>query len=441
MARKKNVAASKRGRPAAVKTDTRETNNKVVTAVTENMRVVGTVLHDKAANKLVTVREVSEDIKNAAAETDLLPENHGKISPSTRGSSSGLGLFVTRGGKTIRVMHRASTPAGRDALLKYAHDNNITLADNDKSMLVTAAEAASESLSPIEDRFEFMGTVFTMVASGIGYGGIVSGPGGVGKSFSAHKKLRELGYLPATLTSASQFTEARKLLKQGKKDEAAALFADFKISIDIVAAGAVMENPSQKIYFTLKNRITPNELYNALYAARYDLTLFDDVAELLEDMDCVTCLMCATDDTGPRIMSSVKFRSEKDTTPSSFEYKGTILILTNLKFRDPKTGKPLIHPPLLDRFQPVNLSMTELEKITHIGNVLGDDAGMQGFINAQKPGLRKVLTPEIVRKGLEHMKENLAVIDSVSFRVLVGTLSFVAMGNMKAATMSLRRGC
>jgi hypothetical protein len=174
----------------------------------------------------------------------------------------------------------------------------------------------------IHKRFDFIKSTVLMVADGVQNSCIIAGSGGLGKSFTVLKTLKEDG------------------------------FDDWSHDTDL----DLSEFPGEKIFRVIKGYSTARGLYNTLYNNRSSLTIFDDCCAVLKDTVGLNLLKSCLDSNETRIVSWNKSVSLNDSIPTSFEFKGQIIFITNLSIDD-------LDQALKSRSMTIDVTMTIDEKI------------------------------------------------------------------------------
>jgi len=182
---------------------------------------------------------------------------------------------------------------------------------------------------PINERFGFVQNVVEMVATKQTPSVIITGEGGLGKSFTVIKALEAAGLKDMTQVMAES---------------------------DI---GAVIM--TSKCFSVIKGFSTAKALFRVLYENRNSVVVFDDCDSIQKDPDAVNILKGALDSFDRRI---VTWNSElRDTTlPRTFEFKGGIIFISNLT-------PDRLDQALKTRSMCIDLSMTpdqKLERMEHI---------------------------------------------------------------------------
>lgn len=168
----------------------------------------------------------------------------------------------------------------------------------------------------IDSKFQFLSQLTSMVAQGKTESLIVTGQGGLGKTYTVTKTLeREI--------------EAKNL----------------------------------KRYITIKGYMTPRGLYNKLYDYRKSLILFDDCDSVLENKITRNILKTALDSYDNREISWESQMRPGDEYPNKFKFKGQVIFISNKKRKS-------IDQAMISRAMLVDLTMTTEEKLERMASVL-----------------------------------------------------------------------
>jgi hypothetical protein len=178
-----------------------------------------------------------------------------------------------------------------------------------------AAAPVSSSYN-VNQRFTFLENLVDMVVSGASNSMLVTGPGGLGKTFTVMKRLALAG------------------LKE------------------------------EEDYVVIRGFSTPKSMYRALYENSAKLVIFDDCDSVLDHQVSLNILKGALDSYSARFISWLTERPD-DTLPDTFEFRGSVIFISNQNLSD-------ISQPLLSRSLFVDLSMTAAEKVERIAAILAD---------------------------------------------------------------------
>jgi len=198
-----------------------------------------------------------------------------------------------------------------------------------------AKESDQEIIERLRERFTILDDMTKAVKSGTVRAMIVSGPPGVGKSFGVEAVLQKDGLFDT--------------------------LAERKPKYEIV-----------------KGAMSALGLYSKLYefAAEKNVVVFDDCDQILLDELSLNILKGALDSSAKRWIAwntdSRMLRSEG--IPDRFEFKGSAIFITNIKFEHVKSKKLRSHLDALEsRCHYIDLQMdTQREKMLRINQIVGD---------------------------------------------------------------------
>ena len=195
-----------------------------------------------------------------------------------------------------------------------------------------------ESRFTINERFGFVTDMVAMLAAGAQASVVVTGPGGLGKSFTVTKALTECG------------------------------FNDISV-LDDFAVGTILK--SAKTFRVIKGYSTPKGLYRTLYENKDGVIVFDDCDSVLKDPVSLNLLKGALDSYSRRIISWRADIRDED-LPTSFEFKGRVIFISNL-------SSSSIDQAIITRSMAVDLSMTNKQKIERMQHLLSTGEFMPEF--------------------------------------------------------------
>jgi hypothetical protein len=200
----------------------------------------------------------------------------------------------------------------------------------------TREESDEEVIERLRERFDMLEDMTRATKKGDVRAMIVSGPPGVGKSFGVEKVL-------------------------GKHDLIADIAGDSKL----------------KKYEVVKGAMSAIGLYCKLYkyADKDNVIVFDDCDSIFADELSLNILKAALDSKKTRRIhwNTDSFKLRNEGVPDSFEFKGSAIFITNLKF-DKAKGKVREHLMALEsRCHYVDLTIdTEREKMLRIQQIVRD---------------------------------------------------------------------
>src|SRR6056300_475925 len=225
-------------------------------------------------------------------------------------------------------------------------DRNIKIAVPNEHAYETAAagakvtkreESDEETIERMRERFDMLEEMTKATKKGDVRAMIVSGPPGVGKSFGVEKVL-------------------------GKHDLLADIAGDSKL----------------KKYEVVKGAMSAIGLYVKLYkyADKDNVIVFDDCDSIFADELSLNILKAALDSKKTRRIhwNTDSFKLRNEGVPDSFEFKGSAIFITNIKFDNVKSKKLRDHLEALEsRCHYIDLTIdTEREKMLRIKQIVGD---------------------------------------------------------------------
>jgi hypothetical protein len=174
----------------------------------------------------------------------------------------------------------------------------------------------------INQRFSFVEKLITMVASGVQPSAVITGQGGLGKTYTVTKTLVNAGY----------------------KD--ASTLADFQV-------GQVVQR--SKLFVTVKGYSTAKGLFRTLFENNGSVIVFDDCDSVLKDPVALNLLKGALDSYGKRIISWNADMKDED-LPRSFDFTGKVVFISNKAQNE-------IDQAIRSRSMMIDLAMTLDQKI------------------------------------------------------------------------------
>ena len=208
--------------------------------------------------------------------------------------------------------------------------NGFRLTKNRIALMKNEAQTkAQASRFDINTRFGFLHDAVTMVATGDQASCIITGEGGLGKSYSVMKAL----------------------IGAGLKD----------ITDPEFGVGAT---PNRKAFRVVKGFVTPKSLYTTMYENRNGTLVLDDMDGALKLPESLGLLKAGLDSMGRRIIT---WRSDREDgeVPSAFEYKGKIVFITNIPYA-------AIDQAILSRSLVIDVSMSLTEIIDRMRAIIKD---------------------------------------------------------------------
>ena len=259
--------------------------------------------------------------------------------------------------------------AGRDACrIKITNQDQITEVEGDAGKELVETE--DQAIDRIAERFSILEEMTGATLDGIVRGMVVTGPPGVGKTFGVEQIL--------------------------EKDS---LF-------DVMA-----DRPLRHTF--VKGAMSAIGLYSTLYkySDSKSIVVLDDCDSILFNEDALNILKAALDSGKKRKISwnSDSHFLRREGVPDTFEFKGSVIFITNLKFDKVKGNKIKDHlEAILSRCHYLDLTMdTARDKILRIKQIARDG----GLFDTK--GLSKEQEVEII----DFMVENQKKLREVSLRM------------------------
>jgi hypothetical protein len=201
----------------------------------------------------------------------------------------------------------------------------------DISVAVAAAVEKSNKYD-INTRFGFVEKLVTMVASGVQPSAVITGEGGLGKTYTVTKTLESHGY----------------------KDISD--LADFQV-------GSIVN--TRKCFTMIKGYSTAKGLYRTLFENNKSIIVFDDCDAVLKDPVALNLLKGALDSYGKRIISWNADMKDDD-LPRSFEFTGRVIFISNM-------AQEKIDQAIRSRSMMIDLSMSLDQKIDRMEFIAKSD--------------------------------------------------------------------
>ena len=232
----------------------------------------------------------------------------------------------------------------------------------------------------INDRFTFTDQLVKMVAKGQTASCVVTGEGGLGKSFTVIKALRDAG-----LRDVSE-----------------------------LPIGEVI--PPRGCFRVVKGFSTAKGLYRILFENQNSIIVFDDCDSILKDPDALNLLKGALDSYDKRYITWNTSIND-DGLPRSFEFKGGVVFVSNM-------AADKISQAIRSRAMNVDLSMTTDQKIERMETIMRSDEFMYDV-----PMPFKIESLELIRKNKD-------VASEISLRTLINVTKIRNSGNSNWASLA-----
>lgn len=226
----------------------------------------------------------------------------------------------------------------------------------------------------INDRFTFTEQLVSMVATGQTASCVITGEGGLGKTYSVLKALKQSG-----LKDISELPIGTSL------------FGD------------------RKYFRVVKGFSTAKGLYRILFENQSGILVFDDCDSILKDPDATNLLKGALDSYDKRWITW-NTSIVDDGLPRSFEFKGGVIFISNM-------DQERISQAIRSRAMNVDLSMTVDQKLERMETIMQSNEFLPAI-----PLLYK-------RDALRVIMENKDIANEISLRTLINVTKIRNSGN------------
>lgn len=285
--------------------------------------------------------------------------------------------FNKSSNKFTCVINGNKFSTGKQDYIEYMY-KKITGEKKTFEQIAGEKKAATSEKFNINERFEFVEGLVNMIASGLTPSAVITGEGGLGKTYTVNKTL----------------------VASGLKD------------LSDVGALEVASTINRRNSFTsVKGYSTPKGLYRTLYENKDSVIVFDDCDSILKDPVALNLLKSALDSYGKRIISwNAEGFGRDDELPRSFEFKGRVIFISNL-------AQDKIDQAIRSRSMMVDLSMTEDQKIERMEVIAQSEEFMPEF------------TTEFKKDALDLIRDLKQDAKEISLRTLISVTKIRASGN------------
>jgi len=242
-----------------------------------------------------------------------------------------------------------------------------------KETPAAAVMSAAAAEFAINDRFEFTEQLVTMVATGQTASAIITGEGGLGKSYTVTKALKAAG---------------------------------LKDISDLLPGTVVAQRTAFRV---VKGFSTAKGLYRMLFENKNSVIVLDDCDSVLKDPDALNLLKGALDSYDKRIISW-NTNVADDGLPRSFQFTGGVIFISNMS-----TDK--ISQAIRSRSMNVDLSMTTDQKLERMETIM------------YAPEFMPEVATSLKVDAFETIKEYKSIAKEISLRTLINVTKIRASGN------------
>jgi hypothetical protein len=268
---------------------------------------------------------------------------------------------------------------------------------------VTGIQISDEAGSPIEqvspdfdinERFGFLEELITLVIDGEAKSLVVSGEGGIGKTFTVMDVLK----------------------KAGKVDHASVMPSIEDLNIKVEDEEPIIEekilaqiNQPKGDYVVVKGHSSAKALYRILYEHRQKTIVFDDCDSVLKDTSAISLLKSALDSYEDRWVSwRIEQPFGESDLPLTFKFHGKIIFISNMPLKK-------IDDAVKTRCFKVDLSMTKPQRIVRMRSVIAN------------------IMPDVdmdhKHEALGLLEENLHITNDINFRSLMNLIMIRRSGS------------
>ena len=221
-----------------------------------------------------------------------------------------------------KIASTSKTGTELERVVEYHYRKNTGTKMDFTTIVGAVADSKNEPQFDINTRFSFVEKLVKMVAAGVQPSAVITGEGGLGKTYTVSKTLESAGY--KDISDLSDFAAGTILLKS-------------------------------KCFTTVKGYSTPKGLYRTLFENNNSVIVFDDCDSVLRDPVALNLLKGALDSYGKRIISWNADLKDDD-LPRSFRFEGRVIFISNL-------DQYAIDQAIRSRSMMIDLSMTTEQKI------------------------------------------------------------------------------
>lgn len=245
----------------------------------------------------------------------------------------------------------------------------------------------------IDERFAHTEQLVYMVINGTAKSCLITGEGGVGKTYLVVKCLETAGKV--NVNKCAPTIEELEEVKVSVEDD--------EIVIEQKVAKA-MNRPTGD-FVVVKGYASAAALYRILWENRNRIIIFDDCDSVFKHTDALMLLKSALDSYEERWVAWNVERQRETDLPDSFQFKGAIIFISNLPLEK-------IDEAVRTRCFKVDISMTKQQRIARIRSQLPN-------VMIENPKV----TPQVREEALALMEKHLKVIKDVNFRSLMNVIS------------------
>jgi len=273
-------------------------------------------------------------------------------------------------GKVVSTSASLSSVKRKLEIMKKAMESAPASLDNDGEKRIETNVKFN-----INTRFSFVEKLVTMICKGIQVSGIITGEGGLGKSYTIMKTLK-----------ANNMVDVSDISK--------------------FPAGSVL---GSNTFIRVKGYSTAKGLYRTLYENNGRVIVLDDCDSVLVDKVALNLLKGALDSYDERIISWNADMKDED-LPRSFNFTGRVIFISNM-------AKNQFDQALRTRSMMVDLEMTATQKVERMEYIINSD----DFLPE--------VDIEVKRMALAFIDANKGTIADLSLRTFTTVIKLVVAGD------------
>lgn len=220
---------------------------------------------------------------------------------------------------------------------------------------------------PINQRFQFVEQIVSMIARRVTPSVVITGEGGLGKTHTVINSLKSVGLKDIT-----------------------------EMVADADSGTTIQRN---KNFVVIKGFSTAKGLFKLLYENKDSVVVFDDCDSILRDADALNLLKGALDSYDKRFISW-NTNSVDDNLPRTFQFTGGVIFISNLT-------QDKISQALRSRSMCIDLSMTTDQKIDRMEHILKEANFLPSVSSIQK------------LEAFEFLKTNKDIAKEINLRTLI----------------------
>lgn len=262
------------------------------------------------------------------------------------------------------------------------------------SNAITATPPANATNTPavltksftIDQKFKMMEQLIKMTVRGSSKGMLITGRGGIGKTYTVLDVLNRMG--------KTDWLKARAeagITDITSDDEDDVIEEKVKHLADLGEKGD---------YVIFKGYASAPALYRLLYEHKHRIIIFDDCDSILKNEDAVNVMKGALDTYEERWVSWNTNATVSD-LPPCFKFEGQVIIISNSEMEK-------VNEAVRTRCFKVDVSMTPEQRVERMRSVL--------------PNIMPEVDMRFKEEALELMTENLHIAADVSFRSLMNVI-------------------